>query len=125
MNLSERINKKEADFLKKHAISIDIEDIECIKPIPNRIIEILEEKDISPLLSEEDIKKMNLRDEGHWFNILRNKEGMKFMGEEATMFPIADWLNVELCDMYGVCFQKSNGNKNADCGNCKSSKRWG
>ncbi len=111
-------------FLKKHGIKIDIKEINYIKLIPNRIISILSEKNISPLLNKNDIKKMNLRDEQHWFNILRGKEELQVFGENGCLFQVAKWLDVELCDIYGMCFKKANGNKYADCGNCKSKGRW-
>jgi hypothetical protein len=115
---------KEIKFFKKYSIPVNLSDIKSAKLIPNRILEILSEKEISPLLEQEDIKRMNLRDEQHWFNILRRTEEMQVFGENGCLFKVAKWLNVELCDIYGMCFKKSNGNKDADCGTCQSKGRW-
>jgi len=118
------LKQKEAEFIKKYATVIDIADITHVEKIPNRIIKILIEKDISPLVEASDIKAMNLANEQHWFDILKGKAEPEVFGDKGCLFQIAKWLDVELCDIYGMCFKKSNGNDDADCGDCKSQERW-
>ena len=120
---NQNYSDKEIQFFKENGISIQINSIKSACLIPNRVLEILTERNISPLLSESDIKERNLRDEQHWFKILRRTEEMQVFGKNGCLIEVAEWLNVELCDIYGMCFQKSNKNTNAIC-NCKSQNRW-
>ena len=103
--------------------TIKISDIKSVEIPRNRIAEILIEKNINPLLEEADIKSLNLKSEQQWFDILNNKAGMKFNGDDACLFQICQWLDVNLCDIYGRCFGYDfKGNQ--DCSSCKSKKRW-
>lgn len=103
----------------KYGIPIDLKEITHAELIGNRISAILEEKGISPLLEPEDIKAMNLRNEAHWFNILRGEEQPLVFGSDGCMFQIAKWLDVEICDLYGMCM-----GQDTECQDCKSQEKW-
>ena len=81
--------------------TINADDILEILPIFNRIAEVLKEKNIDPLISEEDLKAMNLKDIDHWFRLLRNEEEPNVFGEDANLFRIMRWLGVhEFTEIY-------------------------
>ncbi len=118
------------DFIKNNSIDISFDDIQDIQPMGNRISEILKEKNISPLVSKDDLDAMNVESEEQWFRLLRNEEEPKFMTKEGSfdksnLVGIVRWLDVAICDMYGCCFKRTKEQwEESDCGDCKSACRW-
>lgn len=106
-------------WLEENGVPIDIQDIKDVAVIPNRIAEILMEKNIYPVLDEETLELINVESEEHWFKILSNQDQPKVFGEEGNLYEIAEWLDVELCDIYGFCH-----NKPEPCKGCRGEARW-
>lgn len=105
-------------WLDKKSVTVKIDDILGIS-FENNLANVLMEKCISPDLSDSDLEKVNCTRE-KWQNLLEGKEAFTFMGSNENLYRIAQFLEVDLCDLWGLC---GNGG-NEPCGKCTIKHSW-
>lgn len=106
------LGKKWADTNSKTMAIADIKSMDS----KNNLANILYEKNIDANLSEIDLLKVNCTKE-KWLDLIEGKEGFCFMGSNENLFRIATFLEVNLCDLFGLCMK--HGGESV-CGNCTS-----
>lgn len=114
--------------MKSLCVPIDLDTLVSATVIPNRIAQILIEKEIYPILEDEDLKAMHLESQEQWLRILKNEEQPSFFHPEPdkrNLEHIVKWLGVTICDVYGHCMKTQNGGTEpCDCNSIDSQNKW-